>query len=383
MKLKSLVLTVAILAALSAVLYWVNRPASAGAADPRVGQALVGPAAVEQAAQLRLTDQGKTVLLARQADGSWTVPGYYDLPVDFSKLSSFMTDLSGAKVQRLVTVNPDRIARLDFKDSKIELLDASGKVTWSVLLGKTADAGGRFIRFGDEPKAYLASLNAFLDVEPKNWADPVLLNLKPEDIAKVKIPVDPFGSVTVSRAIKDAAWSASPAPLPTQRVSADKISTLLSSLTSLRFSDTSDPADPAVAVAAQHRRVFALTTFDGKTLTIAMGRKPEEKVLKPVDKKAAPPAAPAPAADKTADQTKMAPDAAKPPAPEYDTIPAGPVYVEVTSSDPAASINARMKKRAYQMDDYVFTGLPQKSDDLFEAAPPPTAGTPPPSLAKP
>jgi hypothetical protein len=375
MKLKTLALTVVILALLSAGLYWSNRPAAPATVDPRVGQALVGPAAVESAAQLRLTDQGKSVLLTRQPDGSWLVPGYYNLPADFSKLSSFMTDLSSAKVQRLVTVNPDRIARLEFKDSKIELLDASGKVTWSVLLGKNADAGGRFIRFGSEPAAYLATLNAFLDVEPKNWADPVLLNLKPEDIAKVKIPVDPFGSVIVSRATKDAPWSANPAPLPGQRVSADKISTLLASLTALHFTDSSDPADPAAAIAAQYRRNFVLTMFDGKSITVAMGRKPEEKTLKK-------PAAQAPA-DKTEAAVKPSPDAAKAAAPEYDTIPAGPVYVDISSSDAAAPINARMKQRAYQMDDYVFTGLPQKSDDLFEPAPPPAAGTPPPSLAKP
>jgi len=41
----------------------------------------------------------------------------------------------------------------------------------------------------------------------------------------------------------------------------------------------------------------------------------------------------------------------------------------VGSSDPAAPINALMQKRAFQISDYTFTGLPQKSDELFEPAP--------------
>ena len=376
MKLKTLAVVVALLAALSAVLYWSNRPAAPAAEDPRVGQPLVARAAVEQAAQLRLTDQGKTVVLVRQADGTWRVPTYYDLPVDFSKLSSFISDLIAAKLQRLVTTSPDRIARLEFSGTQIELLDAAGKPTWSVELGKNADTGGRFVRFDGEPKAYLASLNAYLDSEPKNWADAALVTLKPEDIAKVRIPLPDGGAVQVSRANKDAAWTAEPAPPAGQRLSADKISSLLTTLTGVRFSDSSDPADPAAVAAAAHRRAFTLTTFAGKTLTVALGRRPEIKVVKAPDSK---PAGPAPGPAAGAGDAKAA--VAKPAPEESVTVPAGPVYVSVTDPDPAAPVNALMGKRAFQVDEYVFTGLPQKADDLFEPAPAsaPAASAPSPS----
>jgi hypothetical protein len=33
-------------------------------------------------------------------------------------------------------------------------------------------------------------------------------------------------------------------------------------------------------------------------------------------------------------------------------------------------VNALMVKRAFQIAEYTFTGLPQKADELFEAAPP-------------
>ena len=51
----------------------------------------------------------------------------------------------------------------------------------------------------------------------------------------------------------------------------------------------------------------------------------------------------------------------------------------VAHSDAAAPINAIMAKRAYQISDYTFTGLPQKSDELFEPAPPPPPPAPTPA----
>ncbi len=92
---------------------------------------------------------------------------------------------------------------------------------------------------------------------------------------------------------------------------------------------------------------------------MALGRKPEVKKLK------APVADAAPIA-KTADGK---PDL-KPVEPEYDVTPAGPVVVTVASSDPKAPVNALMRARAFEVDDFTYNALPQKADDLFVAAPP-------------
>jgi hypothetical protein len=358
MKLKTLALLVAALAVLSAVAFWRNRPPAPPTADPRVGQPLAEPAALARATQLRLTDQGKTVLLQRSPDGAWRVASYFDLPADFSKLAGFTNDLAAAKIQRLVTANPERIARLEFNDTKIEFRDDAGHPLWAVILGKTADSGGRFVRFGDEAKAYLADLNSQIDAESKNWADAALLALKPDDIAKIEIPFDAGGPITASRAKLGAPWVTDQTPAG-KTVKVDSINTVLTSLGALRFSDTRDPADPQVAIARQHLRTYVLTNFDGKTTTIALGRKPEEKKPKPPTGPTTPPAPSSPPAS----------PGALPPPPD-DTIPAGPVYASVVSSDPKAPVNALMAKRAYQVDDYVFTSLPQKPDDLFDSATP-------------
>ena len=60
--------------------------------------------------------------------------------------------------------------------------------------------------------------------------------------------------------------------------------------------------------------------------------------------------------------------------------PPGPVFAFITSSDPAAPVNALMKKRAFEVYDWIFNGLPQKSDEFFEPVPAPA---PAPAPAKP
>jgi len=380
MKLRSLVITVVVLAVLSAAAYFLQRPVPAPAADTRLGQPLADRAAIEKAAKLRLTDQAKTVTLARQPDGTWRVASYFDLPADFQKLTRFVDDLTDAKIQRLVTTNPDRIARLDFKDTKIELLDSAGKTLWSLTLGKNAETGGgRFVRFDAEQKAYLANLNVWLDAESKNWADSQLLDLKPDDIAAIELPFAAGGPLTVSRAKKEDPWTADKTPAG-QKLKPDKISSIVSSLDALRFTDTTDLTEASLAVAKPHSRTFKLTTFDHKTYTIALARKPEEKKLKPPTPSADGKSGPA-ALGSIVDLAKKTgsagaekkTDEKKPLEPEYETIPAGPGFVTIASSDSTAPVNALMQKRAFQVSDYVFTNLPQNAADLFEPAPPPPA----------
>lgn len=376
MKLKTLIVAVLLLGALSVVAFLVNRPAAPASADPRLNQPLLDQATAEKAAKLRLSDAGKSVQLIRQTDGSWRVADYFDFPADFAKLSGFIGNLTEAKLQRLVTSNPERIARLEFKDARIELLDAADKPLWSATLGKNSESGdGRYVRFGDESKAYLANLNAWLDVEAKNWAATELLALKPEDVARMEIPFAAGETVAVARAKKEEPWTTTAAPAG-QRIKADKISSLLSAVGSLRFTDTSESNDANAVAARANARVLKLTTFDGKTVAISLGRKPEEKKLKsPTADAKSGPAALGSATDllkkegQGSSETAAKMEPAKPLAPEFETTPAGPVFVSIVHSDSAAPINALMQKRAFQIADHAFTSLPQKSEELFEPAP--------------
>src|SRR5688572_10967118 len=109
MKIKTLIVTVLALAVLSIGVYFARRPGPPPSGDARLNQPLVDAATIEKTAKVRITDAGKTVELIR-TDGTWRVPSYHDLPADFSKLSSLVGNLTDAKLQRLVTSNPERLA---------------------------------------------------------------------------------------------------------------------------------------------------------------------------------------------------------------------------------------------------------------------------------
>ena len=387
MKLKHLTLIVALLAGLSAVVFLVRRPAPPLSADARLDQPILDAATAEKVAEIKISDAGKTIVVKRDATGTWHVPAYYDFPADFQKIARFVGELTEAKLTRLVTTSPDRISRLEFKDTQITLLDAAAKELWAVTLGKSADTGGRFFRFGAEPKAYLAAINTYLDLEPKNWANAELLALKADDIAKIEIPLPEGGPLTFTRAKKEDAWTSAPTPAG-QKLKADALTSTLNALTGLRFSETSDLADANVLAAKAHERLFKIETFDKKVIKIALGRKPEEKKIKPPVAAVAaseivggvtPPrdASPATLAEPKSIDPKLL-------APEFETIPAGPVFVTIAHGDGAAApVNALMAKRAFQIADYTFTSLPAKAADFFEAAPPPPVPAPTPAATVP
>jgi hypothetical protein len=376
MKLKTLVIIVVVLAGLSAVAYFANRPSSTASADARVNQPLVDRGTVEKAEKLKLSDQGKTVLLTKAADGSWRVNSFYDFPTDFQKLSRFVDDLTSAKVERLVTSNPDKISRLEFKDTQVTLLDPSDKPLSTLTLGKNFESGGRFVRFADEQKAYLTNLSAYLDTDAKNWADSTLVSVKTDDIAKIEITFPDAPTVIASRGKKEDAFSAA-APPAGQQLSPAKITGLLGSLTSIHFSDTSEPNDEKATAAKAHARTLKLTRFDGQTVTIELGRKPEEKIVKTPAATADGKSGPAAVLGSVNENKKPEESGpAKVAEPTTETIPAGPVYAFVSDSASTAPINALMQKRSFQVYESSFTSLPQKPADLFEPVPASATATP-------
>src|SRR5436305_868721 len=132
MKLRSLVIAVAILAVLSGIAAYLTRTPPPPATDPRVGKPIAEKAAFTSAAKIRVFFDGTTVELVHQPDGTWTIPAYFDMAVDFNKLSQLFEFFTNEKITRVVTTNPDTIKRLEFSGTRITLVDSAGKEAWVV-----------------------------------------------------------------------------------------------------------------------------------------------------------------------------------------------------------------------------------------------------------
>lgn len=361
MKLKTLLIVVALLAALSGAAWFFNRPTSASSsADTRIGKPVVDTVIAEKASRVRISEKGKTVLLVRDAEAAWRVASYHDLPADFTKLATLVKSLNSANVERLVTTSPDRIKRLEFLDTTLTVLDSADKPLLVLTLGKSADTGGRYLRFGDENKAYLARLDTWLDVEPKNWADASLVKFTPADIAKVSLTFPSSAAITITRTDAQTTFTSDATPAG-QRLKSDTLTSLLSTLSGLRFTETSATNDPQAAGARAAARTVTLTTFDNKTLTFALGRQPERNVVKPDALKPAPTAL-------VSGEPKPAPTELV--GPVTEKLPAGPVFAFIIHSDASAPVNALMQKRAFQIAEYALNSLPASPAALFETIPP-------------
>jgi hypothetical protein len=381
MKLKTLLIVVALLAVLSAAAWWFNRPVSPPSlTDARVGAPLLDSASAEKAARVRLTENGKTVLLVRAASASWQVADYHDLPADFAKLASLVKSLMTARVERLVTASPERIARLGFGETAITVLDEADKPLLELSLGKPAEGGGRFLRFGSDKPAYLTRLDTWLDLEPRNWADTALVRFNPADIAKITLSLPGGGPpLALTRIDANAAFTVGVTP-EGKRLKSEVVVSLLDTLAQLRFTETSPLEEPKAVAARVAARTLTLTTFGGKTLTFAFGREPERTVIKADALKPdlALPAAlaaslakpsPLPSADKFGPGSFAA-------VPLTEKLPAGPVFVVITDSDASSTVNAAMKKRAFQVGEFALNALPASAEALFELVPPPVAPAP-------
>ncbi len=350
MNLKTLSFVTALLALISGAVFLAQRPDTSTSNDPRVGATLLDNTVLGKTTKIRLSDQGKKVLIEKLPDGSWAVADYYGFPADFTKLSQFVEEVGRTKVDRFVTARKDRLDRFEFKDSCITLLDTAGKEVWSLTLGKTLESGSRLLRFGNEERAYTGRLNTWIDADAKAWADTSLLKLKNEEIASLSLSFAGAPELVLKRAKKEDSFTADKA-VEGKTLKADKVSSILNALSGLRFTDTSATDDAKAVEAAKYSRTVKLTTFAGNTLTLVLGRKPEQKKEVPLKTKE----------PKTAGAETVS-------AAKEETIPAGPVFVQISDSDTKAPINALMKKRSFQVMDHAFTTLPQSADELFEPA---------------
>jgi hypothetical protein len=371
MNLKTLSISVLILAILSGIVAWLNRPTVATDTDPRVGQSLLADIAANDTDALTITRDGETVELKQDDQQNWRVTSYHDLPADASKLRRLVQDLAEANIVRVVTHNPDRAARLELGESSVAFASNGG--TSTITFGKNAQRGGRYLKFDDAADApvSLTAATTFLDTTAKNWANAELTGFEADDIKQLEIEFAAGEQITVTRDDADADWQA-PGLDDDLRLRSASVSSLLNQLSSLRFTETAAPDAADVVAASENQSTFRLTTFADETLTIAMGRKPEQTMVK---EDAADPVAAV--ADLTS-SPEIAPDGADEALEDMtETIPAGPVYVSFEGPTALAPLAEAQSKLAFQIADYIFTGLPTERAGLTENAPPP----PPPAVS--
>ncbi|MCC5024302.1 MAG: DUF4340 domain-containing protein [Candidatus Synoicihabitans palmerolidicus] len=314
---------------------------------------MLTPAVANAANAVTITNADHSVSLTQSESGAWTVSSYHDLPADLSKLRRLMQDLTSADIDRVVTRNAERIARLEFGSAGVKLTGVDGS-TWNADFGKTSDRGGRYVSFdsaGDAP-AYLSLFAASLDAIPKNWADSKLLSFSADDIAQITYTLPGIAPLTVSRETAESAWT-SPDLAEGQQLKTTRLNSTLTSLSNLRFTDTAatDATDAVDAASSSTQRAISLITFDGQTVSINLARRAEQII----------PREPPPSTD-----SEESSSSDTPPVPTTETIPAGPVFVKITgpsalSPPPAITSPSRSPITASPASPPLHSGRPHRA----------------------
>jgi hypothetical protein len=281
MKLKALLLTLIGLVVLAGLLAMLARQ---DAATLQAGSLAIGDPVLEaevlaeaQAMQIR-SDTGQSVLLEKDGEGDWVLPEYYGAPVDFSRLARLTQQLQEAEVRDIAAETPAHIERLELGEYELDLIDESGEVVWSGSFGKTAPGGGGFFAV-DSEVAYRVSQRPFVDTAQANWARKQVLDFPADEVASVTVYPESGDAVAVERDSATSPWAAQNEVPEGQEIDPAAIDRFLRSVLNARYSAIVDRELPDAARAIQERRDIAtLTRFDGTSWTIALGRRPAERV---------------------------------------------------------------------------------------------------------
>ncbi|MDX2186267.1 MAG: DUF4340 domain-containing protein [Opitutaceae bacterium] len=344
MNLKPLLLTVGLLAVCATATWFLTQPPPQTAADPRVGSPLVDTGLLESASKFQITQAGKSIELTRSENGTWTVPSYHNLDADLERLAQVAEGLGNATWKSFVTNNPESLKRLDLGSLTVTVT-ADKHQPVQLQLGRTFEGGGRFVRLGEEQKAFLTDLSVWIDSDPKSWVNSALLPIKAEDIASLEVPLSDGRRVTIKRTSPTEAYTSAEVPAGKQ-LKASQVTSATSALTALRFSETRDVNDKDYVAATAHARSLKVTTFAGRTFAIDLLQSP------------APP---------PADKTGTASDQASSPEPVATaTPPPQPVFVRIRDSESASRLNTAMTNRAFETYSYVPSSFPLNGEAWWE-----------------
>jgi hypothetical protein len=357
MNLKNLYITAGVLAVLAIITSYLNSSNNAPLLDERVGSTVVDESLLRNAAKAIVSDGNQTLtLIADNANNRWTLEEKYNLPVSYDRISQLAQSVTDAKLQRLVSENPDRIAELGFDTgSAIRFIDADGNNIVSIELGKETDNQRQFLRYQGEEKAFLANTTFNIDSTPDSWLEKALVSFEADDVVGIEAKLQYGDEITVTRENADADWQSEAVPdgKILNQSSVEQIATRLAELT---FSATADNDDDAVSAARDNSHNFSLTLKDGRSYSYTIGRQPEVSIEKQVEK----------TDDNGETTTEIESEV---------VLPEGPVYFFIAAADSIDPINGYMKSSAFEAGSYQYISLSTSMDTLLFDAPEPIEET--------
>ncbi|WP_414828025.1 DUF4340 domain-containing protein [Alteromonas sp. H39] len=215
MSARVLVLT-ALVAISGSVAYWLATERDKGSGQVQSQAWMKGFS--EQASAINsvtISDSQGVIFKATQQDGEWManhLDTMQSFPANRQALGELVSALRKAAVLEPKTSDPDNYARLgleapEMQDAQSVLLElATGKQTWSLIVGNPASSGlGQYVREQGRAVSYLIDTTLSLPRSPTDWLENEVLPFSVQDIDKVVLAFNRQPEMTLSRSEGDVA----------------------------------------------------------------------------------------------------------------------------------------------------------------------------------
>jgi len=191
MKLRGLMIAIAVLAALSGALYWSNRqkPAETASAD---APPKILTLRQEDISKIDLKKKGgDELVLAKDSSGKWQITAPKPLNVEQSAVSPMLSTLSSLTAGRLVEEKASDLGQYGLSDPALAaVITEKNNKTHALLLGDQTPAGSAvYAKLDGDPRVFtLASYNkSSIDKSVNDLRDKRLLTVDAEKISKVEL----------------------------------------------------------------------------------------------------------------------------------------------------------------------------------------------------
>jgi hypothetical protein len=170
----------------------------------------------QRVSRVKFTRGEKSTTLSR-VDGEWTIEAMDGHPASGELVRKAIRPLTEATVLEEKTSSPDLYARIGVEDptasgatgTLAELMDDSGKVLASVIVGKRSqsrndESGATFVRVQGEATAKLIAGGFMLGAEPKDWFEHTVFQLTPGSVRTVRA-MHASGEVVLTKPAQEGA----------------------------------------------------------------------------------------------------------------------------------------------------------------------------------
>ena len=367
MKTKHLIFLIIILAVVAILSVRLNKlPTAYDSVDHLIGEGLIDIDILRVTKSIQIdTANEDSINLKAGSRNSWFISSFNNFPVDFSKLTALSKDLTDIKVLRNVSADPDVLSRLELGLNKITLRDSEDKILQMLDLGKESQKGGQYVKKSDSEEAYLLERSLSLQNDPNDWIDTSVLDMDIGLVQSFSIPSWQEDQPPLEFIRVEGQNNFNSSYLPEGKTLVDTaVNAFLEELLTISFDEIAKQTDSAVIEAMAYRKDFTLQLVSGENLTISVARRPEKKELKQNDPVASIPD------DKEELPTESIgvenKDKQQSSEPEYETIPAGDVYLVYQIKDSKSPWKSVTETFAFTISSSDLKALKPNFSTLFE-----------------